>query len=106
MTITIYSKELYTKDGRRFYVFTTHTKNGACFNVKFTRASNVAINQKGFFDLDVPEEALSLQKTKAQEDGRKFPDIIWINQVKSITPNTTRTLELRKQELEELKELF
>ena len=53
-TLTIYSKEKKTKDGKTFLVF-SYVKNDKWYDVRFTQKCSLRPTEKGYIDIEVEE---------------------------------------------------
>ena len=101
-TLTIYSKEKKTKDGKTFLVF-SYVKNDKWYDVRFTQKCSLRPTEKGYVDIEVDEKDVSIQ-TKKFDD--KVKNICWINRVLSYAVNIAKNDELAKRKADAIAELF
>lgn len=101
-TLTIYSKEKKTKDGKTFLVF-SYVKNDKWYDVRFTQKCSLRPTEKGYIDIEVDDKDVSIQIKKLDD---KVKNICWINRVLSYSVNIAKNDELAKRKADAIAELF
>lgn len=101
-TLTIYSKEKKTKDGKTFLVF-SYVKNDMWYDVRFTQKCSIRPTEKGYIDIEVDDKDVSIQIKKLHD---KVKNICWINRVLSCSVNIAKNDELAKRKADAIAELF
>lgn len=101
-TILIYGREKVTKDGRKFMTY-SYVHNDKWYEVKFTRKCEIRPMNKGYYDLTIDTDKVSIEKSTRNE---KEYLILWIRELKSFVANEIKNKELQEKREKALADVF
>ena len=99
----IYAKQYQKKDGKgSFFGFTKVNGVGkATHQVKCTmECGSLPIKESGYYLVEVEKGTVSIQHAKANADGKKYLDVLWL-QERPISCNRDVDYEAKVKELKE-----
>lgn len=102
-TLTIYTKEKKSRDGKIFRVSNYLAPNGKWYDVKFTAKCGVYPVNNGFNDVKLNTKDISIQHKKINDVEK---NIIWVRKVTEIVENTEKNKELEQKRNAEIDDLF
>lgn len=107
MIITIFGKELKTKDGKKFVKY-TYTRDGNTFyNFKVSQNSPKQLaNMTGYLKVSFQLNKSFIKKGKTNEKGFTDNDTIWVTELLNVEVDTEAKALADKRKQEIMQEVF